>query len=233
MAEAKEQKEQGREQQGKAEEPKKGAGAHKKEEHQKTSSIMRIAGKDINGELSMIRALDQIKGVGSNMAYALSVAIEGKLNIPRNTQMSSLTEQQVEEVEKVIKSPHDYGIPSYLLNRNKDMETGANVHVVSNDLLFKTRQDIGRDVSMQVWRGYRHQYGQRVRGQHTRSTGRTGTTIGVMKKSAVPGKPGAEAPGAAAAAGGKKEGAGAAGAKSAAPAEKKEAAPKAAAPAAK
>ncbi len=197
MADAKESKEV--KEQGKKDEPKKaapaGGHAHEKKEkdqHQKsTTSIIRISGKDINGELSITRALDQIKGVGSSMAYALSVAIEQKLNIPRNTQMLTLSEQQIESIEDIIKSPADYGIPTYLLNRNKDMETGKNIHVVSNDLIFATRQDINKDVTIQVWRGYRHQYGQKVRGQHTRTKGRTGRTIGVMKKSAVPGKPAA------------------------------------------
>ena len=40
-------------------------------------------------------------------------------------------------------------------------------------------------------RGFRHQYGQKVRGQKTRSTGRTGSTVGVVKKSLQPAKKGA------------------------------------------
>ena len=86
----------------------------------------------------------------------------------------------------MIKNPAKYGIPNYMLNRNKDMETGNNLHLVSNDLIFATRQDVSRDVALRLWRGFRHQYGQKVRGQRTRSTGRTGETIGVMKKSAQP-----------------------------------------------
>jgi small subunit ribosomal protein S13 len=82
----------------------------------------------------------------------------------------------------VIKTPSQYGVPSYILNRNKDMETGLTVHNTGSDFLFATRQDVNRDITMKVWRGFRHQYGQRVRGQHTRSTGRTGATVGVTKK---------------------------------------------------
>ena len=65
------------------------------------------------------------------------------------------------------------------------METGKNIHVVSNDLIFNTRQDVSRDIANGLWRGFRHQYGQKVRGQHTRSTGRTGATVGVTKSKAA------------------------------------------------
>ncbi|MCL5430248.1 MAG: 30S ribosomal protein S13 [Candidatus Marsarchaeota archaeon] len=155
----------------------------KRKEPERTSSIIRLAGKDVNGELSLQRALDQVKGIGQSMAHALSHSIETNLGIQRSTQLSTLNEDQIEKIEEVIKNPAKYGIPEFMLNRNKDFETGRNVHVVSNDLLFAGRQDVTRDVSNRTWRGFRHQYGQKVRGQHTRSTGRSGATIGVMKKS--------------------------------------------------
>ena len=42
---------------------------------------------------------------------------------------------------------------------------------------------IERDKTTYTWRGFRHTYGQKVRGQRTRSTGRTGMTVGVLRKS--------------------------------------------------
>jgi small subunit ribosomal protein S13 len=146
------------------------------------SSIVRIAGKDVNGALSVERALHNVKGIGSNMSQVLSIIIEAKLGIKRSTNIGSLDEEQVAKVEQVIKSPEQYGVPNFMLNRNKNMETGLTIHNTGNELLFATRQDVNRDISMKVWRGLRHQYGQRVRGQHTRSTGRTGVTVGVTKK---------------------------------------------------
>jgi small subunit ribosomal protein S13 len=147
------------------------------------SSIVRISGKDVYGSLSIGRAIRMIKGIGSNLAFVLSDVIESKLGVPETTNIGSLTEDQVLRLEQIIKTPSQYGIPSRMLNRNKDMETGsAAAHNVSNDLLFATRQDINRDISLKDYKGFRHQYGQKVRGQHTRSTGRTGATVGVTKK---------------------------------------------------
>ena len=56
-------------------------------------------------------------------------------------------------IEGADKGPAPRGIPWYLLNRNKDMETGKNIHIVSNDLIFNTRQDVSRDVANGTWRG--------------------------------------------------------------------------------
>ncbi|EQD44714.1 Ribosomal protein S13 [mine drainage metagenome] len=154
-------------------------------EDRKAQSIIRIAGRDIDGSLPISRALFKIKGIGQNMANAITYSIGKKLNIPANIQLGSLSDKQIESIEEVIKKPAEYSVPKYMLNKRKDFETGADMHYVGNDLTFSIRQDVNREVNLRTWKGYRHQYGQKVRGQHTRSTGRTGATMGVVKKSAM------------------------------------------------
>jgi small subunit ribosomal protein S13 len=163
-------------------------------------SIIRVAGRDVDGSLNIERALSKVKGIGNNLAHHLAIVIESKLGIEKSTQIATLSESQIADVEKVIKDPIANGIPWYAINRNKDAETGKDIHLVSNELVFNSRQDITRDISNKTWRGFRHQYGQKVRGQNTRSTGRTGVTVGVTKKAiaqaeketkAAPPKPGA------------------------------------------
>jgi small subunit ribosomal protein S13 len=158
------------------------------------SSIVRVAGRDVDGALNIERALSKVKGIGMNLSHSLSIAIDAKLNIPKSTPIGSLSEAQIEEIEKIIKDPISVGLPTYMINRNKDAETGKNIHIVSNELIFNTRQDISRDIANKTWRGYRHQYGQKVRGQATRSTGRTGVTVGVTKKSVEQATKAARAP---------------------------------------
>jgi small subunit ribosomal protein S13 len=154
-----------------------------KSSQQNVASIVRLSGKDINGALNIRRSLQLVKGVGSNLSYVLSNIVETKLGIPLTTNVGSLSEEQVLKVEDVIKYPHKYGVPTYMLNRSNDMESGnPTLHNTGNELIFSTRQDVNRDITLKDWRGLRHQYGQRVRGQHTRSTGRTGATVGVTKK---------------------------------------------------
>lgn len=178
----KEEKKEEKSAQAKGEKKTPGATGVQKKPEKALSSIVRLSGKDVDGSLPLKRAIDQVRGIGAGMSNALVYAIETRLNIPKSSNLGSLSEAQIESIEEVIKNPAKYGIPHYMLNHKKDMETGKDVHFVSNDLLFATRQDINREVSNRTWKGFRHQYGQKVRGQHTRSTGRTGTTVGVVKK---------------------------------------------------
>ncbi|MDE1856273.1 MAG: 30S ribosomal protein S13 [Candidatus Micrarchaeota archaeon] len=149
----------------------------------KEESIVRIAGKDINGSFRIAKALNHVKGIGLNMAHGIALLTERKFGIKMDTQIGSLTDEQIEKVETIIKEPAKFGIPTYMLNRRREPDTNKDMHLVGSDLIVKQKQEIEAEIRRQSWRGYRHQYGQRVRGQRTRSTGRTGETIGVMKKS--------------------------------------------------
>jgi small subunit ribosomal protein S13 len=190
--------------------------------------IVRIVGKDIPGDKKLSVGLTQIKGIGYNFANALI----GVLGLNPNSNIGFLTDAQVVEIEKVLKDPVSTNFPSWIYNRRKDVETGANTHLLTSDVAFTVRNDIEREKLSNSWRGFRHTYGLKVRGQRTRTTGRKGASVGVKKggkvlpAGAVPAEGAAAAPGAAPAAA-----APAAGAKPAAGAAKPAAAPAAAKPA--
>lgn len=152
--------------------------ASKKEE----TSIVRIAGRDINGNYTIAHALMQIKGVNQNLAHAMALVAERTLNIKTTEKIGLLEESAMEKLEEIIKEPGKFGIPSFMLNRRNDTETGSDIHVVGTDLIIKTKNDMDDSIKRGTWIGFRRQYGQRVRGQRTRSTGRTGATVGVTKK---------------------------------------------------
>ena len=155
----------------------------------------------------MIIGLTQIKGIG----YMFANSILQKLNIDPNDDMGNLTSEQATNIENVIKDPKSANIPTWFWNRQKDIETGEDKHLVTSDFAFNVRNDIEREKGVYSWRGYRHMYGLKVRGQRTRCTGRKGGAVGVAKGGKVaPGKPGA--PGAPAAEGAAAEGAAAEGA---------------------
>ncbi len=149
-------------------------------------SIIRMAGRDINGNYNVVRGLMQIKGIGYNMARAIAKGYSSANKIPEDTKIGALSDEQIAKLEALIKEPAKSGMPVYMLNRRKDPETGEDMHIAGTDLIVKIRQDVDLGIRTQTWVGSRHQYGQRVRGQRTRNTGRTGTTIGVMKKSVMP-----------------------------------------------
>ena len=164
-----------------------------KQKEQHMGGIIRIAGRDIDDSYTLFMALTKVKGIGHSMAHALSIGIKEKHGIDPNMKLSELDEQRIANVEEVLKNPKEFGVPSFLLNRRKDRETGEDMHVIGTDVTVRVRQDVDADVKLQDWRGYRHQYGQKVRGQRNRSTGRTGETIGVTKKKEMPATAGAGA----------------------------------------
>ena len=160
--------------------------------------IVRIVGKDIPGDKKISVGLTHIKGVGFNFANA----IIGALGLNPNNNIGFLTESQVESIEKTLKDPSSVNFPSWLLNRRKDVETGVTTHLITSDVAFTVRNDIEREKLSNSWRGFRHTYGLKVRGQRTRTTGRKGASVGVKKGGKVlpAGAAPAAAPGAEAAA---------------------------------
>jgi small subunit ribosomal protein S13 len=73
-------------------------------------------------------------------------------------------------------------VPDWMVNRPKDVYTGEIRHLLGNDLTMMNDDDVNRMRKMRSYRGIRHETGQKVRGQRTKSTGRTGTTVGVKRK---------------------------------------------------
>jgi len=144
--------------------------------------ILRIAGKDVDGGLAVRDAISRVKGIGSTLAVSLSRVIEEQLKLDASAPIGSLTDQQIEQIEELMKHPGKYGVPAFLLNRQRDDDTGAASHLVMNELAFASRQDIQKEKEMKTWIGWRHSIGQKVRGQRNRTTGRSGMTVGVMKK---------------------------------------------------
>ena len=141
--------------------------------------ILRIMGTDVHGTLKTVYALTAIKGI--NMS--LSSAILKKAGVNPDVRVGFLTETELKKIEEIIKDPTRYGLPTWLFNKRKNAETGKDIHLIRADLLLRTKTDIDEAKAMRSWRGYRHAYGLKVRGQRTKTTGRAGKALGVKKKS--------------------------------------------------
>ena len=117
------------------------------------------------------------------------------LKISPHQKIGNLTAEQVSAIEKIIQDPKAANFPIWFLNRRQDIETGEDMHLVTSDIAFNIRNDVEREKALFSWRGYRHMYGLKVRGQRTRCTGRKGGAVGVAKGGKVmPAKGGAGAP---------------------------------------
>ena len=142
-------------------------------------TVIRIADADLDGEKTVINAIRKIKGICHTMAKAVCVAAE----IPPTRKLKDLNKNELEKLENVIKDPIGFGIPSFLVNRRKDRETGKDLHLTGSAVKVAEKFDIQRYIELKTYRGWRHMLGQPVRGQRTKSHFRErGRVVGVMKK---------------------------------------------------
>jgi small subunit ribosomal protein S13 len=154
-------------------------------------NLIRILGNDIPGERKALVGLTQIPGIGYNFANSLLQI----LKINPDSKIGMFTEEQVSSIEKIIQDPKSINVPTWFMNRQKDIQTGDDLHLLTSDIAFNVRNDVEREKNVFSWRGYRHMYGLKVRGQRTRCTGRKGGAVGVAKGGKVlPAKGGAGAP---------------------------------------
>jgi len=146
-------------------------------EKKQEERILRILSKDIEGGMTIYAGLTKIKGV----SWAMSNAVCKILKIDKRRKIGSLTEEEVKNISQFIKNPE---LPKYLLNRQKDFESGEDRHLQGSDLELQKEFDIKRLKKIKTYRGIRHASGLPLRGQRTRSNFRKNRKkgAGIKKK---------------------------------------------------
>lgn len=142
--------------------------------------LLRIRNTSIDGTRTLIHGLSQIKGVGRRFAQAC-VRV---LGYDPATRTGELSDREVAEIEEIIQNPVEKGIPGWLVNRQHDLRTGKDRHLTSTEVDLVLKMDVDRMMRTRSWKGIRHYLGLKVRGQHTRTTGRKGLVIGFSRKKA-------------------------------------------------
>jgi small subunit ribosomal protein S13 len=142
--------------------------------------IVRMANTDLDGTRSVAYSLTSVAGVGIRVAETI-VNLAG---VSRTDRLGNLSEAQTDKIEEVLGNLGEL-TPHWIVNRPKDWETGLDMHVFGSDVEIHRRDDINRMKMIRSYKGVRHEQGQKVRGQRTRSNGRTGLTVGVIKKTAI------------------------------------------------
>lgn len=140
-------------------------------------NLVRIISTSIEGSKLMIPGLSIIRGVGPRLAQAIC-RVAG---IDENTRIGLLTDAQIAKLEEMMKDPIKFGIPKWMVNRQKDIRTGKDLHYVGNELELVNRMDVDRMKRTRSWKGIRHTWNLKVRGQRTRTTGRTGLVVGYLR----------------------------------------------------
>uniref|UniRef100_A0A803LI49 40S ribosomal protein S18 n=1 Tax=Chenopodium quinoa TaxID=63459 RepID=A0A803LI49_CHEQI len=140
--------------------------------------ILRLLNTNVDGKQKIMFAMTSIKGIGRRYANICCK----KADIDMNKRAGELTTTELDNLMTVVANPRQFKVPDWFLNRQKDYKDGRYSQVVSNQLDMKLRDDLERLKKIRNHRGLRHYWGLRVRGQHTKTTGRRGKTVGVSKK---------------------------------------------------
>jgi small subunit ribosomal protein S13 len=141
--------------------------------------IVRLAGSDLDGRRPAALAITGVRGVGLRIA---EVACKLAAVDPREM-IGNIPEATVDGLETVLGALPEK-LPIWMLNHPVDYITGEAHHLVGPDLETARRDDVNQMKMIRSYRGVRHERGQKVRGQRTRSNGRTGMAAGVLKKDA-------------------------------------------------
>jgi small subunit ribosomal protein S13 len=136
--------------------------------------FVRIGQTDLDGTKSIERSLIEMNGIGRRTARIIA----DKAGIDRRETFGRLEDDEIDTIVELVEEYSDE-VPEWLTNRQRDFFSGETTHKVGNDLQMKRRHDINRMKMINSYKGVRHKRGQKVRGQRTKSTGRTEGTIGV------------------------------------------------------
>lgn len=146
--------------------------------------IVRICNTDLDGNKSLLQGMRKIRGVSfmfANMACNL-IGVNG------NQKAGVVPEESIKKIDEFLRNPQNAGCPPWMMNRRKDPDTGADMHLITTDLFLARDNDVKMMKKIRSYRGVRHALGLPVRGQRTRSNFRKtkssggGGKLGVVKK---------------------------------------------------
>jgi len=139
--------------------------------------LVRIMNTDLQGAKPVQYALTGLPGIGRRTAILLARGA----GVSPTAILGYLPDEDVAKLDDAIGTFEDI-VPSWMLNRQKDMITGQDKHLLGTDIVLTFREDINTLKKIRAYRGLRHERGLKVRGQRTKSTGRRGSTVGVSRK---------------------------------------------------
>jgi len=139
--------------------------------------LVRIMNTDLQGAKPVQYALTGLPGIGRRTAILLARGA----GVSPTAILGYLPDEDVAKLDDAIGTFEDI-VPSWMLNRQKDMTTGQDKHLLGTDIVLTFSEDINTLKKIRAYRGLRHERGLKVRGQRTKSTGRRGSTVGVSRK---------------------------------------------------
>lgn len=139
--------------------------------------FVRVRDTDLDGTKKALIALTGINGIGRHAA----TYIVNKAQVDKHALLGKMSDEEIERIRTAVEE-YTASVPTWMLNRPIDPLSGKPRHLLGSEVPLTLEEDVNTMRKIRSYRGIRHETGQKVRGQRTKSTGRTGTTVGVKRK---------------------------------------------------
>merc|ERR1712093_824743 len=136
--------------------------------------IIRLLNTNLDGKEKIMFALTKIRGIGRR--FANLICKKGEIDMSKRA--GEFTVEQMEKLMEIVANPQAYKIPRWFLNCQKEYKDGTYSQVNTSQIDALMRGTLERLKKIRSHRGIRHFWGVRVRGQHTKTTGRGGKNVG-------------------------------------------------------
>merc|ERR1712000_717772 len=113
--------------------------------------ILRLLNTNVDGKQKVMYALTKIKGVGRRYSNLVCK----KADVDLNKRAGELTSEELERIVTIIQNPTQYKIPSWFLNRQRDIVDGKDGQILANGVDSKLREDLERLKKIRAHRGLR------------------------------------------------------------------------------
>jgi len=140
--------------------------------------FIRILNTNIDGSYNLIKGLKCIKGIGLRFSQSFC----NKLNKCYYMKVGSIKEKTLSKILFILSSIHKSKIPFWLHNCRNNLKPRPLTHLCSGRLESQIKNDFEKECKLRSNRGIRYSLGLKHRGQHTKTNGRKGRTLGVIRK---------------------------------------------------
>lgn len=140
--------------------------------------IIRVLNTNLQGAVKTPFAMTSVTGIGRRFAILACK----KAEVDMRKRAGELSAAELEQLMVIVSNPRTFKVPDWFLNRQRDPKDGSTTQLTSSALSSKMRDDFERLKKIRNHRGLRHYWGLRVKGQHTKTTGRRGRVATTGKK---------------------------------------------------
>ncbi|MEM0128424.1 MAG: 30S ribosomal protein S13 [Thermoplasmatales archaeon] len=160
--------------------------AEKNEKNENIKYIVRLANTNLDGTKEAVYSLSTIRGIG----YRTAEIMLKKMDISPRMKLGEIEDEKLDEIKDVLERRFKDVYPSWAMNHRKDIQTGDDLLKVGPEWDVAVLDDVNRMKRIRSYKGIRHEKGKKVRGQRTRSNGRKGLAVGVVKRREAPSEAG-------------------------------------------